>query len=134
MHHQTRAARKEEAMDRVEHDERSGTMRLEADTKVWVVVDPSPRSELADVCFECSLRKLELQFRGGLTCEQNPTVFTDREEAETEAFGRLTAMRAAEAIAAQARAGVLAGPCKVVIHGADGRVVFEAEVGEQGTR
>ncbi len=108
-------------------------MRLGTDTTVWIVVDPSPHSELADICFEGSLRKLELQFRGGLTCEQNPTLFTDRQEARIEAYGRLTAMRAAEAIAEQARAGILTGPCKVVIHGADGRVVFEAEVGGKGT-
>ena len=111
-------------------------MRLDTDTPVWLVVDPtSPRSELADCCVEATLRKLELQFRGGLTCEQRPALFTDRKEAETEAFGRLTAMRAAEAIAEQARKGILAaGPCKVVIHGPDGRVVFEAEVGEKGTK
>ena len=110
-------------------------MKLDTDTKVWMVVDPtSPRSELADCCAEVALRKLELQFRGGLTSEQHPTLFSDRKEAEIEAFGRLTAMRAAEAIAQQARAGILAGPCKVVIHGADGRVVFEAEVGEKGAR
>ena len=110
-------------------------MKLDTDTKVWMVVDPtSPRSELADCCVEVTLRTLELQFRGGLTCEQHPTLFSDRQEAEIEAFGRLTAMRAAKAIAEQARAGILAGPCKVVIHGADGRVVFEAEVGEKGGR
>ena len=109
-------------------------MKLDTDTQVWLVVDPtSPRSELADCCVEVTLRKLELQFRGGLTCEQHPTLFSDRKEAEVEAFGRLTAARAAEAIADQARKGVLAaGPCKVVIHGADGQVVFEAEVGETG--
>jgi hypothetical protein len=109
-------------------------MRLDTDTPVWMVVDPtSLGSELTDCCVEVTLRKLELQFRGGLTCEQHPTLFADREEAEVEAFGRLTAARAAEAIAEQARKGVLAaGPCKVVIHGADGRVLFEAEVGEAG--
>jgi hypothetical protein len=110
------------------------TMKLGTDTKVWIVVDPTPRSEMTDICFEGSLRKLELQFRGGLTCEQNPTIFTDHDEAEVEAYGRLVAMRAAEAISRQAREGNLAGPCKVVIHGADGRVVFEAEVGEKGAR
>jgi hypothetical protein len=110
-------------------------MKLDTDTKVWMVVDPtSPRSEMADICFEGSLRKLELQFRGGLTSEQNPTLFTDPKEAEIEAYGRLTAMRAAAAIAEQARAGIFAGPCKVVIHGADGSVVFEAEVGEKGAK
>jgi hypothetical protein len=110
-------------------------MKLETDTPVWMVVDPtSPQSDLADVCVEVTLRKLELQFRGGLTCEQHPTLFSDRKEAEIEAFGRLTARRAAEAIAEQARAGILAGPCKVVIHGADGRVVFEAELGGKGER
>ena len=55
-------------------------------------------------------------------------LFTDRKEAEMEAFGRLTAMRAAEAMAAQARSGKLVGPCVVQIRGPDGRVLFEAEV------
>ena len=110
----------------------NATVKLGTDTKVWVVVDPTERSEMADICFEASLRKLELQFRGGLTCEQNPALFTDREEAETEAYGRLVAARVSQALARQASEGRLTGPCKVVIHGADGSVVFEAD--GDGTR
>lgn len=64
-------------------------MRLGPKDKFWVVTDPAPRSELADVLFESSLEGMRLQFKGGLTIEENPTIFTDRGEAEVEAKLRL---------------------------------------------
>ena len=73
-------------------------MRYGPDDKFWVVVDPKPNSTLDDLVFEASLRDLELQFRGGLQIDENPTLFTDRQEARLEAYGRLTAMRASQAI------------------------------------
>ena len=73
-------------------------MRYGPDDKFWVVVDPKPHSTLEDLVFEASLRDLELQFKGGLQIDENPTLFTDRQEARLEAYGRLTAMRASQAI------------------------------------
>ncbi len=73
-------------------------MRYGPDDKFWVVTDPTPESEIADICFETTLRGLELQFKGGLTVAQNPTMFTDREEAEHEADLRLSAMNASQEI------------------------------------
>jgi hypothetical protein len=56
-------------------------MRYGPDDKFWVVVDPKPDSTLDDLVFKASLRDLELQFRGGLSIDENPTLFTDRQEA-----------------------------------------------------
>jgi len=64
-------------------------MRFRPDDKFFVVVDASPMSELVDVCFESSLRHLLNQFRGGLTLEENPTIFTSQAEALREARRRL---------------------------------------------
>lgn len=55
----------------------------------WVVTDPTPLSELADILFQASLADLALQFKGGLTIEENPTLYTDETEARTEAIARL---------------------------------------------
>jgi len=74
-------------------------MRYGLDEQLWVVVDPKPQSTLGDVLFQASLRDLSLQFKGGLTPEENPTLFSSRDEAETEARARLLAMRVATAIA-----------------------------------
>jgi len=62
-------------------------MRYGPDDKFWVVVDPTPESEMGDLLFETSLRGLDLQFKGGLTMAQNPTIFTDQQEAKYEAMG-----------------------------------------------
>lgn len=64
-------------------------MRFRPDDKFFVVVDASPVSEMADIWFESSLRHLMNQFRGGLTLEENPTIFTDKDEALREARRRL---------------------------------------------
>ena len=105
-------------------------MRYGPNDKFWVVVDPMPDSELGDVCFETTLRGLELQFRGGLTAAQNPTLFTDEAEAKIEAFGRLAAMRAAEAVlrAGREKPGSLID--RIEIYGADGEVVYQAKLGQ----
>ena len=67
----------------------SATMRFGPKDKFWVVTDPSPLSVLSDVLFAASLADLLLQFRGGLTLDQHPTLFTDCAEAEAEAMARL---------------------------------------------
>lgn len=64
-------------------------MKIGPDDKFWVVTDATPISELADICFETTLRGLELQFRGGLSMDSNPTIFTSKEEAEKAAKKRL---------------------------------------------
>ena len=69
-------------------------MRFCLDDKFWVVTDPRPESELGDVCFESSIRNMALQFKGGLSLDDNPTVYTDRAEAEREARRRLKIIRA----------------------------------------
>jgi hypothetical protein len=75
-------------------------MRWGPEDQFWCVTNPHDRqSELADSCFQTSLRSLERQFRGGLTIGDNPTIFSDRAEAEAEARTRMVAMRAADAIA-----------------------------------
>ena len=107
-------------------------MRFGPDDKLWVVVDPTPSSQTEDVVFEASLRQIELQFKGGLTMDQNPTLFTDENEARVEAFGRLTAMRASRAISERLRNDeTVELPIKIEVHGADGETLFEAMIGEE---
>jgi len=103
-------------------------MRYGPDDKFWVVVDPTPESEMGDVLFETTLRGLELQFKGGLTMAQNPTIFTDQQEAKYEAYGRLTAMRAAQAVLRAGRENPEARIDRIEIYGADGKLVFEANL------
>ena len=103
-------------------------MRYGPDDKFWVVVDPTPESETGDILFETSLRGRELQFKGGLTMAQNPMLFTDQQEAKYEAYGRLTAMRAAQAVLRACRENPAARIDRIEIYGADGKLVFEANL------
>ena len=103
-------------------------MRYGPDDKFWVVVDPKPRSTLEDLVFEASLRDLELQFKGGLQIDENPTLFTDRQEARLEAYGRLTAMRASQAILRAGRENPDTRIDRVEVYGADGELVFAADI------
>jgi hypothetical protein len=103
-------------------------MRYGPDDKFWVVVDPTPESEMGDILFETTLRGLELQFKGGLTMAQNPTIFTDQQEAKYEAYGRLTALRAAQAVLRAGRENPEARIDRIEIYGADGKLVFEANL------
>ena len=64
-------------------------MRIESTDPFWIVEDPGPDSELADILWQCSLAGLERQFRGGWTAGRRPTLFTDRAEAEADARMRL---------------------------------------------
>ena len=101
-------------------------MRCGPDDTFWVVIDPTPRSEMADLLFQTSLRDLELQLRGGLSMDQNPTLFSDEQEAKYEAYGRLTVMRAAQVRRDHPDAGI----DRVEVCGADGTIVFERDLGE----
>lgn len=73
-------------------------MRIDPKTPFWVVTDPGPDSTLADICFETTIDVLRLQFAGGLTMDQRPTVFTTRDEAHEEATNRLLVWRVASQI------------------------------------
>ncbi len=98
-------------------------MRIE---KLWCVTDPTRESTLADVCFETTLAGLVLQFKGGLTMEMHPTLFTSREEAEGDAHLRLVAMRAGEAIRDAAPEMTMKNAARVAILDRDGKTLFEA--------
>lgn len=102
-------------------------MRYGADDTLWVVTDPRGlESRIEDILFETSLRGLGLQFQGGLTMDDNPTIFTDEREADIEAQGRLMALRAAHAIA---RSGAkVQDVTRIELIDADGKVVFEAKL------
>jgi hypothetical protein len=103
-------------------------MRYGPDDKFWVTTDPTVDSELADICFETTLRSLERQFRGGLTIGQNPTLFTDRAEAQAEAHLRMVAMRAANAIADAAPEEQMRDAARVTLLDREGRVIFESDL------
>ena len=103
-------------------------MRIGPDDRLWVVVDPKPESTREDILFQASLRDLALQMRGGLTMEEHPTLFTDRREAEIEAYGRLTAMRATQAIARSGAGAKLQDATRLEIYGADGALLFETDL------
>ena len=108
-------------------------MRYGPDDKFWVVIDPKPISELEDILFQASLRDLDLQFKGGLQIEENPTLFTDEKEAKYEAYGRLTAMRAQQAILRAGRENPDTRIDHVEIYGEDGSLVFEADLPKEGS-
>lgn len=104
-------------------------MRFGPDDSFWLVVDPTAKSELADVLCETTLRRLELQLKGGLTMDESPTIFTEREEAEREAQGRLLALRAAQALGRRvAEGGRIEKAHRVALLDEDGRVILEAKV------
>jgi hypothetical protein len=110
-------------------------MRFGPDDKFFVVTDPTGESETADICFETTVRGLLLQLKGGLDIERNVTIFTDRNEAEIEAFGRLTAMRASRAIADRLRYDPDAEvPERIEVLDGDGRVLFEADLRREKKR
>ena len=107
-------------------------MRYGPDDKLWVVTDPHTDSTLGDIMFEASLRQLMLQFKGGLTMDDHPTLFTDQREAEIEAYGRMTAMRASQAIAASGVGTKLQDVARLELRGPDGDLLFEADIPRLG--
>jgi hypothetical protein len=103
-------------------------MRYGPQDKFWVVTDPTPESELGDILFEASLADLERQFRGGLKMESNPTLFTEKGEAENEARARLIARNVTQAFR-RATGGISLLHAKLVrLIDEDGEVLFEADV------
>jgi hypothetical protein len=110
-------------------------MRFGPDDRLWVVVDPTPESQMEDVVFQASLRQIDLQFKGGLTMDRNPTLFTDEKEAKVEGYGRLVAMRASQAIAKRLRSDPGADiPERIEILDGEGNLLFEADLGEGKNR
>jgi hypothetical protein len=105
-------------------------MRFGPDDALWIVVDAKAESQIEDVLFEASLRSLELQFKGGLRMDDNPTIFTDHREALIEAHGRLMAMRAAQAIASSP--AKFQDVTRIELIDADGTVVFQADLPKLG--
>lgn len=103
-------------------------MRYGPDHKFWIVVDPKSSSTLGDILFQASLRDIDLQFKGGLTIDENPTLFTGKEEAETEALLRLVAIRASEAIARNAVGSDLRNVGRIELRSADGAIIFKANL------
>ena len=103
-------------------------MHIGPDDTFWVVTDPTRESELADICFVTSLRSLERQFRGGLTAAENPTIFTEKAEAEEEARRRLLSVRVARAIAFSVPNDAAENATRVALLNSEGRVVFESGI------
>jgi hypothetical protein len=101
-------------------------MKYGSDDQFWVVTDPGPEATLEDILFRASLRELMLQFAGGLTMDEHPTLFTEEREAEIEAYGRLVAMRAALAIARSP--SKLQDATRIEILDGEGKVLFETEL------
>jgi len=60
---------------------------------IWIVTTPRKNSTLADIVFEADVAGLILQVRGGLSPDDEPTLFTDRDEALAEGERRLEAYR-----------------------------------------
>jgi hypothetical protein len=103
-------------------------MKLGMDDMLWLVVDPSPNSEMDDVASEVTLRQFVRMLAGGMSLNDNPVFFTTEREAEVEAFGRMTAMRAAQAIARSGKGSKLEKATRLEIFGADGELLFEADL------
>jgi hypothetical protein len=68
---------------------------IDIETRIWVVVDPGPRSEIGDVCWVTTLDVLAANIRGGLeVAERHATIYLKHEEALTDARARLVARAA----------------------------------------
>jgi hypothetical protein len=79
------------------------------------------------VCFETDLAGLRLQFAGGLSMDQRPTVFTTQEEAHEEAMNRLLVWSVARQIRIDRR--IPEGEVvRVMLHDQNGTVIFEGDV------
>ena len=101
-------------------------MRIGPEDQVWVVVDPTPESKEEDLAFRVTFGGLALLLKGGHATDRNPTLFTEERQAKVEAFGRLTAMRAARAVREKlCRGEDVELPLSIQIHGARGETIYE---------
>jgi hypothetical protein len=83
---------------------------------------------MSDIASEVSVRHFVRMLAGGLSLNDNPVFFTTEREAEIEAFGRMTAMRASQAIARSGAGSKLDKATHLEIYGAKGELLFEAEL------
>lgn len=51
-------------------------------SKFWVVTKPTKKSELIDILFHGDMKRMELQFKGGLSGKEIIGIFTTRNEAD----------------------------------------------------
>jgi len=103
-------------------------MKFNVDDKFWLVTEPSPVSELGDICFQTSLADLILQIKGGLELKGNPTIFTVEDDAQLEGRKRLLVRSVVKAVLE----GGLDGPPEsvrvVTLENEEGLPLFEADV------
>ena len=59
----------------------------------WIVTNPSPVSELGDICFDCDFEKFALQIKGGLETTSIVGIFADGQPAIELAEKLLEAIR-----------------------------------------
>lgn len=85
------------------------------------------RATLPDVCPWTTLDGLRLQFAGGLTMDEHPTVFTVEEEPHEEAMNRLLVWRIAGQIRVDRRVAE-DEVVRVTLQDRDGTVLFEGKV------
>ena len=64
-------------------------MKIGPNDKFYVVTDAVEGSKLEDILSEETIKTLGLRFKGGLSIEENATIFTSKAEAEREAKKRL---------------------------------------------
>lgn len=102
-------------------------MKIDATTPIWVVTDPGPHSTIPDICFETTLAGLRLQFVGGLTMENGPTIYTTRDEAHDDARNRLLVWKVARQVRIDRRLPEGA-VVRVTMHGEDGRILWQGDV------
>jgi hypothetical protein len=74
-------------------------MRNRPDDPFWVVTNPGPEATLADIVFSTTLRGLKRQFDGGLSLDDDPTLYDSEEAALRDAGRRLLCRRVTAAIA-----------------------------------
>ncbi len=67
-----------------------------------------------------------------LRSNESTTFFTIEREAEIDAFGRMTAMRAAQAIAQSGAGSKLEQATRLEVYGRDGEMLFGAELPSLG--
>ena len=51
-------------------------------SKFWVVTKPTKQSVLIDILFNADMKRMELQFKGGLSNKEIIGIFTTQNEAE----------------------------------------------------
>lgn len=64
-------------------------MTITKETKFWVVTIPTKESTLQDICFECDLKGLALQFKGGLSPDDIIGMYPSKENARYVANNEL---------------------------------------------